>query len=63
MANSQRGAGLPAAALGQFRFEVADCEVKLNWVRIPGEREKGLSPELQFILFRFAALRVSSERV
>ena len=25
---------------GKGRFELADCEVKSNWVRIPGEREK-----------------------
>ncbi len=25
---------------GKSRFELADCEVKSNWVRIPGEREK-----------------------
>ena len=25
---------------GKGRFELADCEFKSNWVRIPGEREK-----------------------
>ena len=25
---------------GKGRFELADCKVKSNWVRIPGEREK-----------------------
>ena len=25
---------------GKGGFELADCEVKSNWVRIPGEREK-----------------------